>query len=99
MRQREAQLNGEIAALVDQAEAQDATDDATYGVASDGYSVAEELAPGQTWLLPASASEAWLEPRGGLGVLLSTLPPGLSPGALLQSPSGLGILEPLGRSE
>src|SRR5947199_5914149 len=35
MRQREAQLNGEIAALVDQAEAQDATDDATYGVTAD----------------------------------------------------------------
>ena len=62
---------------------------------------AEQLASGQTWLLPASAGEAWLEPRGGLGVVLSTLPPGLedSPGALLQSPSGLGILEPFGRSE
>ncbi|MBI1917288.1 MAG: class I mannose-6-phosphate isomerase [Planctomycetes bacterium] len=37
---------------------------------------AEELAPGQTWLLPAAAGEVWLEPRGGLGVLLSTLPDG-----------------------
>src|SRR6266568_3151874 len=44
MRQREAQLNGEIAALVEQADAQDVTDDAAYGVTSDGYSVAEELA-------------------------------------------------------
>src|SRR5256885_13277897 len=44
MRQREAQLKAESAALVDEAEAQDATDDAAYGVTSDGYSVAEELA-------------------------------------------------------
>src|SRR5262249_56133043 len=34
----------------------------------------EELAPGQTWLLPASVGEACLKPRAGLGVLLSTLP-------------------------
>lgn len=44
MRQREAQLKAEIAALVEQAEAQDATDDATYGVIADGYRGAEELA-------------------------------------------------------
>jgi transposase len=44
MRQREAQLKAEMAALVEQAEASDATDDATYGVTSDGYSVADELA-------------------------------------------------------
>src|SRR5262245_45833318 len=37
-------------------------------------STAEELAPGQTWMLPASISEAWLEPREGLGVLLSRVP-------------------------
>jgi transposase len=43
MRQREAQLKAEIAALVDQAEAQDATDDAAYGVIADGYAVAAEL--------------------------------------------------------
>src|SRR4029077_15215482 len=44
MRQREAQLRTEIAALVDQAEAQGVTDAAAYGVTADGYSVAEELA-------------------------------------------------------
>jgi transposase len=44
MRRREAELRGEIAALVAQAEAQDATDAATYGVNSDGYNVTEELA-------------------------------------------------------
>jgi transposase len=44
MQQREAQLKAEIATLVAQAEAQDASDDATYGVTSDGYSVTEELA-------------------------------------------------------
>src|SRR4029077_14817062 len=42
MRQREAQLKGEIAALVEQAEAQDAADDQAYATA-DGYAVAEEL--------------------------------------------------------
>jgi mannose-6-phosphate isomerase len=36
----------------------------------------EDLAPGQTWLLPAGAGEAWLEPHDGLGVLLGTLPDG-----------------------
>jgi transposase len=44
MRQREVQLKAEIARLVEQAEARDATDDQTYGVSSDGYAVAEELA-------------------------------------------------------
>ena len=43
MQQREAQLKAEIAALVDQAVAQDATDDAAYGVSADGYAVAAEL--------------------------------------------------------
>jgi hypothetical protein len=43
MQQREAQLKEEIARLVEQAEAQDATEDQEYGVDSDGYSVAEEL--------------------------------------------------------
>jgi transposase len=43
MRQREAQLKLEIAALVAQAEAQDATDDQAYGVTADGYVIAEEL--------------------------------------------------------
>src|ERR671928_510469 len=44
MRQREAQLKEEIARLVEQAEAQDATEDQEYGVDSDGYAVADELA-------------------------------------------------------
>jgi len=44
MRQREAQLRGEIAQLVEQAEARDAAEDQEYGTDSDGYSVAEELA-------------------------------------------------------
>ncbi len=44
MRQREAQLQDEIATLVAQAETQDATDDQTYGVTADGYSMTEELA-------------------------------------------------------
>src|SRR3954466_9074117 len=44
MRQREAQLTAEIAALVDQAAAQDTSDGAAYGVTSDGYSVTAELA-------------------------------------------------------
>jgi transposase len=44
MRQREAQLREEIARLVEQAEARDATEDQEYGTDSDGYSVADELA-------------------------------------------------------
>jgi transposase len=44
MQQREAQLKGEIARLVEQAEARDATEDQEYGADSDGYSVADELA-------------------------------------------------------
>jgi transposase len=44
MKQREAQLREEIERLVEQAEAQDATEDREYGADSDGYSVAEELA-------------------------------------------------------
>lgn len=43
IREREAQLTREIAALVEQAETQDATDDAAYGVRSDGHAVAEEV--------------------------------------------------------
>ncbi len=43
MRQREAQLTEEIARLVQQAEAQDTTEDQEYGADSDGYSVEEEL--------------------------------------------------------
>jgi transposase len=44
MRRREAQLKDEIARLVEQAEAQDTAEDQEYGIDSDGYSVAEELA-------------------------------------------------------
>ncbi len=44
MRQREARLTEEIARLVEQAEARDAAEDQEYGIDSDGYSVAEELA-------------------------------------------------------
>src|SRR3712207_3162408 len=44
MKQREAQLTEELARLVEQAEARDATEDREYGVDSDGYSVADELA-------------------------------------------------------
>jgi mannose-6-phosphate isomerase len=34
----------------------------------------EQVETGQTWLLPASAGEAWLKPQPGVGVLLTTLP-------------------------
>lgn len=61
MRQREVQLQGEIAALVDQAEARDATDDATYGVTTDGYSVAEELALREARLAKIQALRERLE--------------------------------------
>lgn len=44
MRQREAQLQDEIARLVHQADAQDVAEDQEYGADSDGYSVDEELA-------------------------------------------------------
>src|ERR671934_398167 len=44
MKQREAQLREEIARLVEQAGARDDAEDQEYGVDSDGYSVAEELA-------------------------------------------------------
>ncbi len=61
MQQREAQLKREIAALVDQAEAQDATDAAAYGVTSDGYAVAEELALRAARLAKIQALRARLE--------------------------------------
>jgi transposase len=44
MRQREAQLEDEIAGLVERAAAQDDAEDQEYGADSDGYSVDEELA-------------------------------------------------------
>ena len=44
MRPRQAQLREEFARLVDQAEARDARKDRAYGVDSDRYSIADELA-------------------------------------------------------
>jgi transposase len=44
MKQREAQLQEEIARLLERAEAQDAAEDQEYGADSDGYSVDDELA-------------------------------------------------------
>jgi hypothetical protein len=61
MRQREAQLKEEIARLVEQAEAQDATEDREYGVDADGYSVAEELARREARLAKIQAAREHLE--------------------------------------
>ena len=61
MRQREAQLKEEIARLVGQAEAQDTAEDQEYGVDSDGYSVAEELARRQARLAKIRAARERLE--------------------------------------
>src|SRR5215210_2444193 len=61
MRQREAQLTEEIARLVEQAEARDATEDREYGVDSDGYSVAEELARHEARLVKIQAARERLE--------------------------------------
>jgi transposase len=61
MRQREAQLKEEIARLVEQAEAQDTTEDQEYGVDSDGYSVAEELARREARLTKIQAARERLE--------------------------------------
>src|SRR3954465_6198088 len=61
MRQREAQLKEEIARLVEQAEAQDLAEDREYGVDSDGYSVAEELARREARLAKIQAAREHLE--------------------------------------
>jgi transposase len=61
MRQREAQLKEEIARLVEQAEARDATEDREYGVDSDGYSVADELALREARLAKIRAARERLE--------------------------------------
>src|ERR671914_248992 len=61
MRQREAQLKEEIARLVEQAEAQDAAEDQEYGIDSDGYSVAEELARREARLAKIRAARERLE--------------------------------------
>ena len=61
MRQREAQLKEEIARLVEQAEAQDAAEDQEYGIDSDGYSVADELARREARLAKIQAARERLE--------------------------------------
>jgi transposase len=61
MRQREARLKEEIARLVEQAEAQDTAEDQEYGVDSDGYSVAEELARREARLAKIRAAREHLE--------------------------------------
>src|SRR5215212_654679 len=61
MRQREAQLRDEIALLVEQAERQDAAEDQEYGIDSDGYSVAEELARREARLARIRAARERLE--------------------------------------
>jgi len=61
MRQRETQLKEEIARLVEQAEAQDAAEDREYGVDSDGYSVADELARREARLKKIRAARERLE--------------------------------------
>jgi transposase len=61
MRQREAELKEEIARLVEQAEAQDTAEDQEYGVDSDGYSVAEELARREARLAKIRAAREHLE--------------------------------------
>jgi len=61
MRQREAQLKEEIARLVEQAEAQDTAEDQEYGVDSDGYSVAEELARREARLAKIQGARERLE--------------------------------------
>jgi transposase len=61
MRQREIQLKAEIAQLVEQAETQDTAEDQEYGVDSDGYSVAEELARREARLAKIQAAREHLE--------------------------------------
>jgi transposase len=61
MRQREAQLKEEIARLVEQAEQQDTAEDQEYGIDSDGYAVAEELARREARLAKIQAAREHLE--------------------------------------
>src|SRR5918999_3462583 len=61
MKQREAQLKEEIARLVEQAESQDTAEDQEYGVDSDGYSVADELARREARLAKIQAAREHLE--------------------------------------
>src|SRR5688500_4532772 len=76
MRQREAQLTEEIARLVEQAEAQDTADDQEYGVDSDRYSVADELARREARLAKIRAARERLEAeqRADQGLPTGTLP-------------------------
>ena len=66
MRQREAQLREEIARLVERAEIRDTDEDQEYGVDSDGYSVAEELAFREARLAKIRALRERLEAEQGL---------------------------------
>jgi transposase len=61
MRQREAQLKEEIARLIEQGEAQDTAEDQEYGLDSDGYLVAEELARREARLAKIQAARERLE--------------------------------------
>ena len=61
MQQREARLKDEIARLVEQAEARDATEDREYGADSDGYSVADEPARREARLAKIRALRERLE--------------------------------------
>src|SRR3954469_23758375 len=61
MRQRAAQLKAEIARLVEPAEAQDTAEDQDYGIDSDGYSVAEEVARREARLAKIRAAREHLE--------------------------------------
>src|SRR5215203_1844029 len=76
MRQREAQLKEEIARLVEQAERQDTAEDQEYGVDSDGYSVAEELARREARLTKIQAAREHLEAeqRGEQGLAAGEQP-------------------------
>ena len=76
MRQRETQLKEEIARLVEQAEAQDAAEDQEYGVDSDGYSVADELARREARLAKIQAARERLEAehRAEQGLPQDTVP-------------------------
>src|SRR5215210_923726 len=61
MKQREAQLTDAIARLVEQAEDRDATEDREYGLDSDGYAVADELARREARLAKIRALRERLE--------------------------------------
>src|SRR6266496_1894618 len=70
MRQRDAQLREEVARLTEQAEVQETAEDQEYGLDSDGYSVAEELARREARLAKIQAAREHLEAeqRAGQGL-------------------------------